>query len=53
MSTTGTDWNKHNGIGATLLENWVEERATDSYIDTERQLGNKLDRLGHKVNKYS
>ncbi|KAJ3047682.1 hypothetical protein HK097_011305, partial [Rhizophlyctis rosea] len=27
MLQNGTDWNKHHGIGATLLENWVEERA--------------------------
>ncbi|KAJ3296612.1 hypothetical protein HK104_001438 [Borealophlyctis nickersoniae] len=27
MLHNGTDWNKHRGVGATLLENWVEERA--------------------------
>lgn len=48
MSNAGTDWNKHNGVGATLLENWVEERSTEDYIANERQIGHKLDRLGHK-----
>ena len=45
----GTDWNRHHDVGATLLKNWVEERATRDLILEERALGSKLDRNGHKV----
>eukprot|EP00842_Homolaphlyctis_polyrhiza_P003996 jgi/Hompol1/4598/HPOL_001796-RA len=27
-----TDWNRHHGLGETLLENWVEERAVGDLI---------------------
>ncbi|KAJ3042545.1 hypothetical protein HDV00_007079 [Rhizophlyctis rosea] len=36
MLQNGTDWNKHHGVGATLLENWVEERAV-----ADREKGRK------------
>ncbi len=49
MTSVGTDWNKHNTVGGTLLENWVEERATEQYVMDERHQGHKLDRVGHKV----
>jgi hypothetical protein len=29
MTQQGTDWNRHNGVGTTLLYNWMEERAVD------------------------
>jgi hypothetical protein len=45
----GTDWNRHHDVGATLLKNWVEERATRDLILEERALGSKLDRHGHQV----
>ncbi|KAI8811877.1 hypothetical protein BJ742DRAFT_105547 [Cladochytrium replicatum] len=44
----GTDWNQHHGIGATLLENWVEERAVGAeVIQSERADMGKLNKNGH------
>ncbi|KAI8614062.1 hypothetical protein BC830DRAFT_1129210 [Chytriomyces sp. MP71] len=43
----GTDWNRHHGVGATLLENWVEERAVSDQILEERQNMAKLSKMGH------
>nr|KAJ3419810.1 hypothetical protein HK105_006475 [Polyrhizophydium stewartii] len=43
-----TDWNRHHGVGATLLENWVEERAVGDLIIQERSDISKLSRFGHK-----
>lgn len=48
-----TDWNKHNAIGGTLLENWVEERSTKEFIESERKEGVAIDRKGHKVKNTS
>ncbi len=45
----GTDWNRHRGVGATLLENWVEERAVGDLIIEERTDLPFLSRQGHKV----
>ena len=45
----GLDWNRHHGVGATLLENWVEERAVGALIEEERADISKLSRYGHKV----
>ncbi len=49
MIQHGTDWNRHHGVGATLLENWVEERAVGGTILQEREDIKKLSRNGHKV----
>ena len=49
MMKTGTDWNRHNGVGATLLENWVEERAVGDRILDERASIAYLSQNGHKV----
>jgi hypothetical protein len=27
QASKDTTWNQHNGVGSTLLDNWVEERA--------------------------
>ncbi|KAJ3217141.1 hypothetical protein HK099_005597 [Clydaea vesicula] len=43
----GTDWNRHHGNGATLLENWVEERAIDPSLHFEDREKNYLKRA-HK-----
>jgi hypothetical protein len=45
----GVDWNRHHGIGETLLENWVEERAVGGLIKQERSDIAKLSRNGHQV----
>ncbi|KAJ3121947.1 hypothetical protein HK098_003266 [Nowakowskiella sp. JEL0407] len=42
------DWNRHRGVGATLLENYVEERAVGQTIEIERQNMAKLNKFGHK-----
>lgn len=48
----GSDWNRNHGVGATLLENWVEERAVGSLIEDERnQPAAQLSRHGHKVRR--
>ena len=49
MIQQGTDWNRHHGVGATLLENWVEERAVGEVMLEERTDLSKLSRAGHKV----
>ncbi|KAI8928520.1 hypothetical protein BC831DRAFT_397471 [Entophlyctis helioformis] len=48
MIHQGTDWNRHHGVGATLLENWVEERAIGDVVIQERSDIAKLSRNGHK-----
>ncbi|KAJ3272690.1 Sperm-associated antigen 8 [Terramyces sp. JEL0728] len=40
-------WNKHNGVGATLLDNWVEERAVGDKIMKERSNIILLSKQGH------
>ena len=45
----GTDWNRHRGVGATLLENWVEERSVGDMIIEERSNLPHLSRAGHQV----
>ena len=47
MIKHGTDWNRHRGVGATLLENWVEERAVGDLIIEERSDIPYLSRQGH------
>jgi hypothetical protein len=42
-------WNRHHGVGATLLDNWVEERAVGDKIIKERENIAKLSRQGHSV----
>ncbi|KAI9362077.1 hypothetical protein DFJ73DRAFT_813324 [Zopfochytrium polystomum] len=42
-----TDWNRHHGVGETLLENWVEERAVGERILDERSSMARLQRQGH------
>ena len=49
MIQHGTDWNRHRGVGATLLENWVEERAVGDLIIDERSDIPLLSRQGHSV----
>ena len=49
MIQQGTGWNLHHGVGATLLENWVEERAVGDIILDERSDIKKLSRHGHHV----
>lgn len=50
MSLQGTStWNRHRGVGATLLENWVEERAVGDLILEERADLPTLSRQGHQV----
>ncbi|KAI8834730.1 hypothetical protein BJ741DRAFT_609012 [Chytriomyces cf. hyalinus JEL632] len=44
----GTDWNRHHGVGTTLLENWVEERAVSDKILEERKNMAKLSKFGHQ-----
>ena len=44
------NWNRHRGVGETLLENWVEERAVGDLILEERSDLPHLSRAGHKVN---
>lgn len=46
MNTNGTDWNRHGAVGATLLENWVEERAVGDKVIEERDV-RRLSRSGH------
>ncbi|KAJ3331983.1 hypothetical protein HDU76_001657 [Blyttiomyces sp. JEL0837] len=41
------DWNKHLGVGATLLDNWVEERAVGEKILLERSNIAALSKMGH------
>ncbi|KAJ3206511.1 hypothetical protein HDU67_008143 [Dinochytrium kinnereticum] len=49
MIHNGTDWNRHHGVGATLLENWVEERAVgERNILDERASIAHLSKQGHK-----
>ncbi|KAJ3067211.1 hypothetical protein HDU98_009594 [Podochytrium sp. JEL0797] len=42
-----TDWNRHHGVGTTLLENWVEERAVADKILEERQNFAGVSKRGH------
>ncbi len=42
-------WNKHQGVGATLLDNWVEERAVGDKIIKERSDNIFLSKYGHAV----
>jgi hypothetical protein len=49
MLINGTDWNRHHGVGATLLENWVEERAVGEKILEERASIAALSKAGHSV----
>ena len=42
-------WNKHQGVGATLLDNWVEERAVGDKIIKERSDIIFLSKNGHAV----
>ena len=54
MLKTGTDWNQNHGVGVTLLENWVEERAVGDKILEERESGNEnLSKHGHQDILYS
>ncbi|ORX78385.1 hypothetical protein BCR32DRAFT_247191 [Anaeromyces robustus] len=42
---TGTNWNKHNGVGVTLIENWFEERSVaDQMISEHQKAQNELNR---------
>jgi len=42
---TGTNWNKHNGVGVTLIENWFEERAVaDQMIDENERARKELNK---------
>jgi len=42
---TDTNWNKHNGVGITLIENWFEERAVaDQMIKENEKAQKELDR---------
>jgi len=38
---TGTNWNKHNGVGVTLIENWFEERAVADQMIIENEKAQK------------
>ncbi|ORX56581.1 hypothetical protein BCR36DRAFT_367550 [Piromyces finnis] len=40
-SYTGTNWNKHNGVGVTLIENWFEERAVAEQMISENEKAQK------------
>jgi hypothetical protein len=42
-------WNRHHGVGVTLLDNWVEERAVGERIIQERSNIIELSRQGHAV----
>ncbi|KAJ1550266.1 hypothetical protein HK096_007849 [Nowakowskiella sp. JEL0078] len=42
------DWNRHRGVGVTLLQNFVEERAVGEIIEIERKNMAKLNKFGHK-----
>jgi hypothetical protein len=45
-----SDWNQNHGVGQTLLENWVEERAVGDLILEDRNKPIALvSRSGHKV----
>ncbi|KAJ3371307.1 hypothetical protein HDU91_005441 [Kappamyces sp. JEL0680] len=46
-------WNKHHGVGATLLDNWVEERAVGDKIIQERSDIIALSKNGHSDLLYS
>ncbi|KAJ3114094.1 hypothetical protein HDU96_002554 [Phlyctochytrium bullatum] len=46
-SSGSVDWNRHRGVGATLLENWVEERAVGEKILDERSSIARLSKQGH------
>ncbi|KAI9335773.1 hypothetical protein BDR26DRAFT_1009206 [Obelidium mucronatum] len=48
MTHKGTDWNRHHGVGETLLENWVEERAVSDKILEERKQFAGVSKRGHK-----
>ncbi|KAJ3318870.1 Sperm-associated antigen 8 [Boothiomyces sp. JEL0866] len=47
QSEHSSAWNRHNGVGATLLENWVEERAVGDKIIKERSNIVALSKQGH------
>ncbi|KAJ3064428.1 Sperm-associated antigen 8, partial [Quaeritorhiza haematococci] len=54
MPQHGSDWNQHNGVGATLVENWVEERAVEGYVVEERKDRVRVGKVGHKdILKFS
>jgi hypothetical protein len=42
-------WNRHHGVGATLLENWVEERAVGDKVLVERENPTALNKNGHEA----
>ncbi|RKO86861.1 hypothetical protein BDK51DRAFT_35011, partial [Blyttiomyces helicus] len=47
MGVHNTDWNRHHGIGSTLLENWVEERAVGPQKIIEERSIATLSKNGH------
>ena len=51
MTIIGNDttWNKHHGVGLTLLVNWFEDRTVGDKILTERDNKLILNTEGHKV----
>jgi hypothetical protein len=49
MADTKIDWNQHHGVGETLLDNWVEERAVGPLIEQERSNIIELSTKGHVV----
>lgn len=49
LNRNDTGWNRHNGVGATLLENWVEERAVGAQVLYERENIKKISTTGHEV----
>ncbi|KAI9193332.1 uncharacterized protein BJ171DRAFT_637905 [Polychytrium aggregatum] len=40
-------WNRANGVGQTLMENWVEERAVGEKIVEERENMARVSKMGH------
>jgi len=48
---TGTNWNKHNGVGVTLIENWFEERAVAEQMITEHEKAQK--EINRRMVSYS
>ncbi|KAI8916364.1 hypothetical protein EDD86DRAFT_185454 [Gorgonomyces haynaldii] len=48
MIKQGGDWNSHHGVGRTLLDNWVEERAVGPLIEQERADIKAVSKNGHK-----
>jgi hypothetical protein len=52
MSQHSSAWNQHK-IGATLLDNWVEERAVGDQILVEKNNIATLSRQGHQVSRFN